>query len=101
MSQTAEVARELELGEERQDELSYSERRKPASEFESRDQFLDHELTIMNPKRWGVNLPFRDFGIEMEDWVPALAATIGKVVMVAAVVGVFAAQFGLSPAFIA
>ena len=70
---------------------SYKQRRKPASSFENRADYLDHELSIMSFKRWGINLPFRDYGIEIEDWVPALAATIGKVVMVAAVAGAFAA----------
>lgn len=80
---------------------SYSEQKKPASEFATRDEYLEHELSIMNFRRWRVHLPFRDFGIEVEDWVPALAATIGKVVMVTAMVAAFAAQFGLSPEFVA
>jgi len=80
---------------------SYKEKRKPASSFDSRAEYLENELKIMNFKRWGIHLPYRDFGIEIEDWVPALAATIGKVVMVTAMVAAFAAQFGLSPEFIA
>ncbi|USD66361.1 DUF3360 family protein [Vibrio sp. SCSIO 43136] len=79
----------------------YKQRRKKASEFESRTAYLEHELEIMDLKRWRVHLPFRDFGIEIEDWVPALAATIGKVVMVTAMVAAFAAQFGLSQEFVA
>ncbi len=55
----------------------------------------------MSFRRWGIHLPSRDYSIEIEDWVPALAATIGKVVMVTAMVSAFAAQFGLSPEFIA
>lgn len=54
----------------------------------------------MNPKRWGINLPGRDFNFEIEDVVPALAGTIGKVVMVAAMVGVWAKQYGLSDSFV-
>jgi len=80
---------------------TYKEQRKKACEFESREEYLNHELTIMNFRRWRVNLPFRDFHIEFEDLVPALAATIGKVVMVTAMVAAFAAQFGLSPEFVA
>ncbi len=80
---------------------TYKQRRKKASEFDSRADYLEHELSIMDLKRWRVNLPFRDFGIEIEDWVPALAATIGKVVMVTAMVAAFAAQFGLSQEFVA
>jgi hypothetical protein len=81
--------------------LSYLQKRKKSSEFDSREQYLNHELTIMSFKKWRVHLPFKDYGIEIEDWVPAIAATIGKVVMVTAMVAVFAAQFGLSQAFIA
>ena len=83
------------------DEIDYRGSHRPASEFETRSDYLDHELTITNVRRWRLNLPFRDYGIEVEDLVPALAATIGKVVMVAAMVAAFAAQFGLSPEFIA
>ncbi|BDY05822.1 DUF3360 family protein [Ferrimonas sp. YFM] len=80
---------------------SYKDRHKPASSFENRQSYLENELTIMNFRRWRVHLPFRDFGIEFEDLIPALAATIGKVVMVTAMAAAFAAQFGLSPEFIA
>lgn len=80
---------------------SYKEQRKKSSEFNTRQEYLEHELTIMKFKRWRFNMPFRDFRIEIEDWVPALAATIGKVVMVTAMVAAFAAQFGLSPEFVA
>lgn len=83
------------------EQATYKQRRRKASEFESRSAYLEHELSIMDLKRWRVNLPFRDFGIEIEDWVPALAATIGKVVMVAAMVAAFATQFGLSQEFVA
>ncbi|SMF46844.1 Protein of unknown function [Alteromonadaceae bacterium Bs31] len=83
------------------EEQSYSQKRKPASEFANRTEYLEHELTIKRFRPWRIHLPFRDYGVEIEDWVPALAATIGKVVMVTAMVAAFAAQFDLSPAFIA
>lgn len=79
----------------------YRDMRRKAQEFESREEFLNHDLTIMSFRRWGIHLPSRDYSIEIEDWVPALAATIGKVVMVTAMVAAFAAQFGLSPEFVA
>jgi hypothetical protein len=85
----------------KENQNSYKEQRKKAHEFESREAYLNHELEIMKFRRWRVHLPFRDFNIELEDWVPALAATIGKVVMVTAMVAVFATQFGLSPEFVA
>ncbi|MDG1804930.1 DUF3360 family protein [Flavicella sp.] len=82
-------------------ENSYKKQRKKSKEFKTRQEYLEHELEIMNFKRWKVHLPFRDFHIEIEDLVPALAATIGKVVMVTAMVAAFAIQFGLTPEFIA
>ncbi|KGL63366.1 DUF3360 family protein [Polaribacter sp. Hel1_85] len=80
---------------------SYKEKRRKSNEFEKREDYLKHELLIMKFRRWRVHLPFRDFHVEFEDLVPALAATIGKVVMVTAMVAAFAAQFGLTPEFVA
>lgn len=80
---------------------SYKEQRKSSKEFNDRTEYLEHELTIMKFRKWRLNLPFRDFSFEFEDLVPALAATIGKVVMVTAMVAAFAAQFGLAPEFVA
>lgn len=85
----------------KKDQKFYRDMRRKAQEFDSREEFLNHDLKIMSFRRWGIHLPFRDYSIEIEDWVPALAATIGKVVMVAAMVAAFAAEFGLSDAFIA
>ena len=79
---------------------SYQALHRPSKQFASRGNYLEHELTIMSPRRWRPNLPFRDYRFEYEDWVPALAATIGKIVMVAAVVAAFAAPLGLSDAFV-
>lgn len=79
---------------------SYTELHKPKEEFATRAEYLEHELEIMAPRRWGVNLPFRDYRFEFEDWVPAMAATIGKIVMVAAVVAAFAGPLGLSDEFV-
>ncbi len=81
-------------------ESAYNRNRKPRSEFATRSEYLEHELQVMDPKRWRPNLPFRDYRFEIEDWVPAMAATIGKIVMVAAVVGAFAMPLGLSPEFV-
>ncbi len=63
----------------------YQAKHRPASEFESRSDYLDHELQIMRPRRWGLNLPGRDFRFELEDLVPALAGTIGIIAMYSAV----------------
>ncbi len=79
---------------------TYRQRHRPRREFPTRAQYLEHELEILAPRRWQVNLPGRDYGFAFEDWVPAMAATIGKVVMVAAVVGAFAGPLGLSSEFV-
>ncbi|MGL1902188.1 MAG: DUF3360 domain-containing protein [Fibrobacterales bacterium] len=68
----------------------YKQMRKKSKEFDNREEYLNHELKIMSFRRWGIHLPFKDYNIEIEDWVPALAATIGKVVMVTACVAAFA-----------
>lgn len=81
-------------------EQTYSELHKPSSSFDSREAYLEHELQIMQPKRWKVNLPFRDYRFEWEDSIPAMAGTIGKVVMVGAVAAAFAAPLGLGEGFI-
>ncbi len=78
----------------------YSKRHKPAREFSSRSEYLDHELSIMHPKRWGLNLPGRDFRFEIEDLIPAIAGTIGLVVMCTAVTTAFAGAYGLDKNFI-
>ncbi|WP_087019972.1 DUF3360 family protein [Thaumasiovibrio subtropicus] len=66
-------------------EKSYQELHRPASEFASRSDYLDHELQIMKPRRWGLNLPGRDFRFELEDLVPALAGTIAIIAMYSSV----------------
>ena len=78
----------------------YHQNRKPSTSFHSRQEYLEHELSIMNPKRWRPNLPFRDYRFEWEDIIPALAGTIGKVVMVAAIVGAWAKVVGLDQSFV-
>ena len=64
---------------------SYQELHRPSSEFDSRSDYLDHELQIMKPRRFGLNLPGRDFRFELEDFVPAIAGTIGIIAMYSAV----------------
>ncbi|ELR64778.1 hypothetical protein C942_02184 [Photobacterium marinum] len=67
------------------EERSYQELHRPASDFSTRSEYLDHELKIMKPRRFGLNLPGRDFRFELEDLVPALAGTIGIIAMYSAV----------------
>ena len=82
------------------DTQSYHKLRKPRSEFATRSDYLNHELTIMNPKRWSINLPGRDFSFALEDLIPAIAGTIGLTVMCTAVTNAFAGAYGLDQAFI-
>lgn len=79
---------------------NYQNSTKTAKQFESREAYLEHELQIMAPKRWRPNLPGRDYKFEVEDLIPALAGTIGKIVMTTAIVATFAAGYGLSDEFI-
>lgn len=79
---------------------SYRELHKPSSSFKSRNDYLNHELQIMQPKRWRPNLPFRDYRFELEDTIPAMAGVIGKIVMVGAMAAAFAAPLGLGEAFV-
>ena len=81
-------------------ETNYSQSHRPASDFSTRSEYLEHELEIMSPRRWRINLPLRDYRFEWEDLVPATAATIGKIVMVTAIVSVFAQSLGLPADFI-
>ncbi len=67
------------------EDKSYRELHRPSSEFASRSDYLDHELQIMKPRRFRLNLPGRDFRFELEDLVPALAGTIGIIAMYSAV----------------
>ena len=78
----------------------YSELHRKSSSFETRSEYLDNELSIMKPKRWGINLPFRDYRIELEDFIPAIAGTIGLVVMCSALTRAFADVYGLPASFI-
>lgn len=80
--------------------LSHETAHKSAADFETREAYLDHQLTSMEPRRWKLNLPGRDFKFEIEDFIPALAGTIGKIVMTTAIVAAFAAGYGLSPEFV-
>lgn len=81
-------------------EKSYAELHRPGSAFDTREAYLNHELQIMQPKRWRPNLPFRDYRFEFEDLIPAMAGTIGKVVMVGAVAAAFAGPLGLPADFV-
>ena len=62
---------------------------------------LDADLNSYNPKRWGINLPFRDFRLRREDLIPALAGAIGKISLTAAFAMAWATGLGISdPTFV-
>ncbi|WP_414830850.1 DUF3360 family protein [Alteromonas sp. H39] len=79
---------------------SYKNNHRARSDFTTRDEYLEHELQVMSPQRWRPNLPFRDYRFEWEDTIPAMAGTIGKVVMVGAIAATFAGQLNLGDAFV-
>lgn len=67
------------------EDRAYRDLHQPSSAFDSRGDYLDHQLQIMKPRRFGLNLPGRDFRFEWEDLVPAIAGTIGIIAMYSAV----------------
>ena len=83
-------------------ELRYERLHRPAKEFKSRSDYLDHELQITNleDKRWGFLRPKKDFRFEWEDFIPAIAATIGSSVLSFGIIGGYVTGFGLSNQFL-
>lgn len=55
-------------------------------------------LNDYDPKRWSINIPFRDYTIKWIDLVPALAGIIGKISLVAAFTAGWASAFGIQDA---
>ncbi len=101
MSSNSESVHEQESDQStKANKLNYQQQHQPSSSFNSREEYLEHELSIMDPKRWRPNLPFKDFRFEPEDSIAAMAATIGKVVMVGAIATTFATSLGLEESFI-
>ncbi|MBM7581873.1 hypothetical protein JOD02_000710 [Caldicoprobacter guelmensis] len=71
------------------------------SECLTRQERLNKDLISYNPKRWRVNIPFKDYSLRIEDIVPALSGAIGKVALVAAFAVAWAQGFGIKdPAFV-
>lgn len=83
-------------------ELRYERLHRPAKEFKNRSDYLDHELQITNleDKRWGLLKPKKDFRFEWEDFIPAIAATIGSSVLSFGIIGGYVTGFGLSNQFL-
>lgn len=67
----------------------------------TRQERLNKDLISYNPKRWCVNIPFKDYNLRIEDIVPALSGAIGKVALVAAFSVAWAQGLGLKdPTFV-
>ncbi|MDK2901904.1 MAG: hypothetical protein PWR14_808 [Thermosediminibacterales bacterium] len=62
----------------------------------TRQELLNRDLISYSPKRWRINIPFKDYNLRVEDIVPALSGAIGKVALVAAFAVAWAEGFGIS-----
>ncbi|MEG6586766.1 DUF3360 family protein [Dendrosporobacter sp. 1207_IL3150] len=66
-----------------------------------RKDLLEKDLLSYNPKRWRINIPFKDYSFKVEDFVPALSGAIGKVAIVAAFAVAWSKGFGITdPSFV-
>lgn len=54
------------------------------SKTSSRKEQLNNDLILYNPKKWRLNIPFRDYNFMVEDIVPAFSGAIGKASLIAA-----------------
>ena len=62
---------------------------------------LDTDLLEYHPKRWRINIPFRDYRLRVEDLIPAISGSIGKISLVAAFAMAWATGFGITdPTFV-
>lgn len=67
----------------------------------SRKKVLEEELISYNPIKFGINIPFKNYNIRIEDIVPALSGAVGKVALVAAFSLAWVKGLGISdPAFV-
>jgi len=62
---------------------------------------LSDDLKSYNPHRWKINLPFRNYNMRIQDFVPAISGVIGKVSLVAAFAVSWSVGLSISnPAFV-
>lgn len=67
-----------------------------------RQEKLNQDLISYHPKKWGINIPCKNYSVRLEDLVPALSGAIGKVALVAAFALAWAKGFGITdPTFVA
>lgn len=64
-----------------------------------REKALKLELINYNPIRNGLNVPFKNYTLRLEDIIPALSGTIGKIALVAAFAMAWAKGLGISSEF--
>jgi len=67
-------------------------------DIKQRYDTLESALNEYHPKRWSINIPFRDYSIKWIDLVPALAGIIGKISLVAAFATGWASALGIQDA---
>ena len=61
---------------------------------EKRRQELNQALIANSPKRWRINLPFRDYALRREDIIPALSGAIGKIALISGFVVAWTGALG-------
>ncbi len=62
---------------------------------------LSDDLKSYNPDKWKINLPFRNYNLRIQDFVPAISGVIGKVSLVAAFAVSWSAGLSISnPEFV-
>lgn len=67
----------------------------------SRQELLNKDLMSYNPKKWRINIPFRDYNFRVEDLIPALSGAIGKTSLVAAFAVAWSTGFNIQdPSFV-
>ncbi|MCL6589660.1 MAG: DUF3360 domain-containing protein [Firmicutes bacterium] len=66
-----------------------------------RKDMIENDLISYNPKKWRMNIPFKDYNFRIEDTVPALSGAIGKIALVAAFATAWALGYNITdPAFV-
>ncbi|MBU5484574.1 DUF3360 domain-containing protein [Clostridium sp. MSJ-11] len=66
------------------------------SKIKNRNDILTEELINYNPKKNGFNIPTKDYTVRLEDIIPALSGTIGKIALVAAFAIAWAKAYNIS-----
>jgi hypothetical protein len=62
----------------------------------NRESLLKEELNKYNPVRYGINKPLKNYTLRLEDAIPAISGTIGKIALAAAFAIAWAKGFGIN-----